>query len=245
MRWAWLSSVAVLSIGGFIGARSLQPAHSLPPAADKPPEAAAPITAPQEQEAPAALEPEIVRVAVDSAMTREEALADQSFPAHVVAQMELIDVQYYGFAGELRQGQIVVHRDLAEEVREIFEEIRESRFPIEMVVPIVRFGWCDDTSMAANNTSGFNYRPVGGTRRLSQHAYGRAIDLNPLQNPFLHPQRPSPGVYDPAHPGTLTWESPVVQAFVKRGWTWGGSWKVKDYHHFEKPESRSSTRRSR
>jgi hypothetical protein len=147
MRWAWLSSVAVLSIGGFIGARSLQPAHSLPPAADKPPEAAAPITAPQEQEAPAALEPEIVRVAVDSAMTREEALADQSFPAHVVAQMELIDVQYYGFAGELRQGQIVVHRDLAEEVREIFEEIRESRFPIEMVVPIVRFGWCEHVGL--------------------------------------------------------------------------------------------------
>jgi hypothetical protein len=95
-------------------------------------------------------------------------------------------------------------------------------------------------SMAANNTSAFNFRNVAGTRTLSQHAFGLAIDLNPLQNPMLvgsevHPLagaayvdrgRLRPGMITPA----------VVDLFALRGWQWGGDWeRPRDYHHFYKP----------
>ncbi len=120
-------------------------------------------------------------------------------------------------------------------MREIFEEIRESRFPLAKVVPIVRYGWSDERSVADNNTSGFNYRRVEGTRVFSRHATGRALDLNPLLNPYVGR---SSEPYRPEVKGTFTRESPVVQAFLRRGWKWGGLWKQKDYQHFEKPLGR-------
>jgi hypothetical protein len=172
---------------------------------------------------------------VDSALTLPEALGKNDFPPRVLKDQRLVTVRYYGFDGKLHQGQLVVHRDLEGEVREIFEEIRKSRFPLAKVVPIVRYGWSDDRSVADNNTSGFNYRRVEGTRVLSRHATGRAIDLNPLQNPYVgHSSEP----YRPEVRGTFTRESPVVKAFLRRGWKWGGLWKRKDYQHFEKPVAR-------
>jgi peptidoglycan L-alanyl-D-glutamate endopeptidase CwlK len=102
----------------------------------------------------------------------------------------------------------------------------------------VKYGWSDDESMAANNSSGFNYRYIAGTDKLSQHAYGRAIDINPLFNPYIRGDVVDPpgGVYDPSRPGTLVAGDAIVQAFEARGWTWGGRWDTrKDWHHFEKP----------
>ena len=115
------------------------------------------------------------------------------------------------------------------------------RFPIAGVVPIVRYGWSDEASMAADNSSAFNYRTIAGTDRLSRHALGRAVDINPRENPAVYPDgriAPAGAVYRPGSPGTFTDDHPVVCAFREKGWHWGGHFDhMRDYHHFEKPET--------
>lgn len=172
---------------------------------------------------------------VDSDMTLEQALDGSNGPEKILQRQKLVDVDYYGFDHKLHAGQILVDEDLAGEVKEIFKEIEKSRFPIAKVVPVCRYGWSDDQSMAADNTSGFNYRSIPESKRLSEHAFGRAIDLNPLENPFMDPHKMADYKYDPKAPGTLTATSPPTLAFLHHGWHWGGFWKHdKDYQHFEK-----------
>jgi hypothetical protein len=131
----------------------------------------------------------------------------------------------------------VVHRSIVDEVDAIFRELLEQRFPIFQITPVVAFDWDDDASMAANNTSAFNYRTIAGTNRLSTHASGRAIDINPLQNPYtqLNGVVVPPGArYDLSEPGTVTPD--IAQVFTAYGWRWGGHWRPRrDWQHFEKP----------
>jgi peptidoglycan LD-endopeptidase CwlK len=184
-------------------------------------------------EAPAQLEPD-----PPSLFTREEALVGSAAPPEILAQMALVEVDFLNFEGEVETGQLVVHESLADEVREIFGELLELRFPIEKIVPIVAYDWSDDDSMADNNTSAFNYRRAI-TGSMSHHAYGRAIDINPRLNPFVIGGRvlPPNARYDTQKPGTIV-DGPVVRAFEKRGWRWGGRFKNKDWQHFEKPARR-------
>jgi peptidoglycan L-alanyl-D-glutamate endopeptidase CwlK len=184
-------------------------------------------------------------------MNREEALAQNpAFPCprEILDRQVLVEVDFYDFDGDIAGGVIVVDRDLASDVSELFEQIFIEGFPIAAATPVadLQFEWDDDRSMAANNTSGFNYRPMtgsgsdgsgAGTSRLSAHARGRAIDINPLLNPYLKGKviRPEGAVYDPARPGTITADSFIVKFLKERGWTWGGDWaSLKDYQHFEK-----------
>ena len=169
-------------------------------------------------------------------MTLDEALQGSVAPPEILGNQTLLDVPFVGFDGENRSGQIVVARDLAAQVAAIFAEIRG--FPLGQVTPVVAFGWSDDASMEANNCSGFNYRRKVGKGTLSAHALGRAIDLNPLQNPYINGELTLPpgAIYDAARPGTLLADGIVVRAFERRGWIWGGRWtSLLDYHHFEKP----------
>lgn len=133
-----------------------------------------------------------------------------------------------------------MHGEVAKEVQEIFEKLLEVRFPIEQIIPVVAYGWDDDVSMAANNTSAFNYRFIFGTTRLSNHSYGRAIDINPVQNPYTQHNGivvPHDARYDLAQPGTITTE--IASLFTSYGWQWGGDWeKQKDWQHFEKPDAK-------
>lgn len=171
-------------------------------------------------------------------MTLEEALAGKEIPGDIRETLVLLDLEYSSFDGGLQLGQMVVYRELASEVREIFQEVAAASFPIEKMLPVSTFDWSDDASMAANNSSAFNYRLAVGKAKLSQHAYGRAIDINPLQNPYINGDLilPPDGVYNPDVSGTLLADGPVVAAFERRGWTWGGRWTtLKDWHHFEKP----------
>jgi peptidoglycan LD-endopeptidase CwlK len=192
-------------------------------------------------EAPIEPETKTVDVApiVDSDMKRIEALGKNDFPADIIGQMEVVKVDYLGFDGRDHVGQIVVHRDVAEDVIEIFKEIRAADFPIVKMVPIVAYRWNDQVSMGDQNSSGFNYRMtegpgVSGTI-LSKHSFGRAIDLNPYQNPFVGADGKSPHPYVPGEKGVLTGDSEVVKIFKRHGWKWGGDWKNgKDYQHFEK-----------
>jgi peptidoglycan L-alanyl-D-glutamate endopeptidase CwlK len=92
--------------------------------------------------------------------------------------------------------------------------------------------------MAADNSSAFNYRLIAGTDRLSRHALGRAVDINPRENPAIYPDGrivPAGAVRRPGKPGTFTEDHPVVRAFREKGWRWGGDFThLRDYHHFEK-----------
>ncbi|MHB8710513.1 MAG: M15 family metallopeptidase [Minisyncoccota bacterium] len=169
-------------------------------------------------------------------MTLEEALAGKEIPDEIRKTLALVNVPYVSFDAHMREGQIVVHRELAEEVQEIFKELLEMRFPIAQITPVTAYAWDDSISMAANNSSAFNHRLIFGTDRLSNHSYGRAIDINPMQNPYM--QRDGvvvpPGArYDPTQPGTITNE--IASLFKSRGWQWGGDWQDrKDWQHFEK-----------
>ncbi len=183
---------------------------------------------------------------IDSRMTREEAFdgLDETCPADIRARQKVVTVTYYSFDRKVHEGQLVIDSEVADDVRTVFEVALRERFPISSVIPISdkRFRkngrWDDDLSMAANNTSAFNYRVITGGTRLSKHAYGRAIDINPFLNPYIKGTTilPPGSAYDPNIAGTLTADHPIVRTFVGLGWEWGGDWtSLKDYQHFEKP----------
>ncbi len=165
-------------------------------------------------------------------------------PPELFGQLIAIPVRFAAFWSGVRtrvrgKGIIEVHRDLADDVEELFQFILDEQFPLSSVIPIARFDWNDERSMSANNTSGFNCRMIVGTKRLSKHAFGRAIDINPWLNPCIQDgiAQPLGAVYDPSRSGTLTADSRVTKFLKARGWTWGGDWtSLKDYQHFEKPE---------
>lgn len=178
-----------------------------------------------------------VEILIDADYTLDEALEGIDIPGWIRNELTLVNVEYYSFDDKLHRGQIVIHKELAKDIEEVFELIKEKRFPVAKVIPIVKYNWSDEKSMLDNNTSAFNYRVVKGTNRLSNHAYGRAIDINPFQNPYIRNNYISPkgSSYNPNKPGTITKDSFLVKEFKKRGWTWGGDWKtLKDYQHFEK-----------
>lgn len=157
-------------------------------------------------------------------------------------QLRRVDVDYLGFDGQSHRGELIVHEDLVEDVEAIFEELRRLRYPIAKMRTVDHYPAADDElSMRDNNSSAFNCRTIPGTGRWSQHVYGRAIDLNPLLNPYVG----RTGAFQPGNagpyldrrrrdPGLLHDGDPAVRAFTNRGWAWGGYWRtVKDYQHFE------------
>lgn len=153
--------------------------------------------------------------------------------------LRLLTVTHWGYDGAEHEGRIVVHERHADAVVEVFRKIHEARFPIERMVPISEYGGDDGASMRANNTSGFNCRFVAGTTRVSEHALGQAIDVNPLHNPYVRG-----GSIDPpegarwadrtlGEPGMILPDDPVVRAFAEAGWAWGGAWRTgQDHQHF-------------
>ena len=174
---------------------------------------------------------------IDADYTFEEALQGITIPVSVRNKLELLTVYYFSFDGLLHQGQIVVNKKIAADVKEIFEFIEKIKFPIEKVIPMVKYNWSDEMAMEDNNTSCFNYRFVSGTKILSMHANGLAIDINPRQNPYIKHNTNSPAgsSYRSGVTGTIEPHSDLVKEFKKRGWIWGGDWRsLKDYQHFEK-----------
>ena len=179
---------------------------------------------------------------IDSKLTTEEALRPNPnfFIAPEVFERQIVlPVVYTSFDSKYYQGQIVVDKDLEKDVKDFFNFLLKQNFPLYKVVPVAdkRFNFDDALSMALNNSSGFNPRAIAGTKRPSNHAYGRAIDINPFQNPYIRSGQiePKGAIYNIEQPGTLTVESPVVKFLKKRGWNWGGDYNdLKDYHHFEK-----------
>jgi len=177
-------------------------------------------------------------IIIDSAMSFAEAIEGSTAPLEIIDSLSMIDVYYCSFDGLRHQGQILVDAKLEDDIYEIFELIDRLRFPVGKVIPIVSYRWEDNDSMADNNSSAFNFRVIADTNKLSLHSFGRAVDINPLQNPVIYPNgiiAPAGAVYRPGDSGTFSANHPVVDEFIKRGWHWGGNFnQPKDYHHFEK-----------
>lgn len=158
-----------------------------------------------------------------------------------LSQLRDVSVTYFDFAGQPREGSLVVRADRAADTAAVFGRLYATRYPIQRIRPIEAYRGSDDASMAANNTSAFNCRPVVGGSGYSRHAYGTAIDLNPVQNPYVRGSQVLPPAgraalnRDDPHPAVLRADSVAVREFTARGWTWGGRWNsLKDYQHFEK-----------
>lgn len=155
-------------------------------------------------------------------------------------ELRLLVVDHWGFDGRSERGELVVHADHAADVVEVFRTLFEQRFPIQRMRLVDEYGGDDERSMAANNSSGFNCRLVAGGDRWSEHAYGRAVDVNPVQNPYVSPGGAVLPPAGRAHldrsravKGMIRPGDDVVRAFASIGWSWGGNWSsAKDYQHF-------------
>jgi len=152
------------------------------------------------------------------------------------SQLRALRVSYWGFDGKPHEGSIVIARRVAPEIVSVFRQLWTAHFPIRRLQPVSAYRGSDDASMAADNTSGFNCRFVGGTSRWSMHAYGEAIDVNPVENPYVQGSRYSPPagrpyiVRTPYRKGMAVADGVVVRAFASVGWKWGASFG--DYQHF-------------
>lgn len=177
-------------------------------------------------------------IIIDSNMTFAEATKGTEAPKPLLDSLRLLDVEYYSFDKKLHKGQILVHKLIKDEVIIFFDKAKSIRFPIHSVIPIVKFGWSDEKSMAANNSSAFNFRKVEGSDKLSNHAYGLAIDINPFNNPVIYSNgriSPEGAVYNEDGEGVFTADHPLVKGMKRQGFRWGGDWNtLKDYHHFDK-----------
>lgn len=145
-----------------------------------------------------------------------------------------VEVKYLDFNNDVRYGTIEVHRKISREVIDIFDEIFNAGFKIEKINPISLYDYSDKESVLNNNTSGYNFRKIKGTNKLSSHSFGFAIDINPKQNPYVHPKAFNFFTYDPLELGAIIEDSKIVDIFKSRNWTWGGDWKYPDYQHFQK-----------
>ncbi len=164
--------------------------------------------------------------------------------------LRYLSIPHYDFNDNVVTGHLVVHKDLAEEVLDIFAELFDAKYPIERMELIDKYDADDFTSIEYNNTSAFNYRVVStGTGRLSKHAYGCAIDINPQMNPYVY--KNGTGAHENAREywqrDVTKWtreidrrafignDTEIYRIFKKFGWTWGGDWtSAYDYQHFEK-----------
>jgi hypothetical protein len=156
-----------------------------------------------------------------------------------LADLRLLKADHWGFDRRVHRGELVVHRDQARRVLGVLERLFRAGYPIRRMRLVDDYRADDDRSMAANNTSAFNCRPVAGTSRWSEHAYGRAIDVNPVHNPYVAGRHVSPPAGRPyanrarRAPGMIHAGDAVVRAFAAAGWAWGGNWRsARDYQHF-------------
>jgi poly-gamma-glutamate synthesis protein (capsule biosynthesis protein) len=155
-------------------------------------------------------------------------------------ELRLLRVDHWGLDGRVHRGELIVHRDHARRILGVLKQLFQARYPIQRLRLVDAYRADDDRSMAANNTSGFNCRRVSGSRSWSEHAFGRAIDLNPLRNPYVTPGgRVSPPAGRPyanrarRAAGMVHAGDAVVRAFAAAGWRWGGTWSgSRDYQHF-------------
>ena len=172
----------------------------------------------------------------------------KSFKANCTTPREdlrYLRVLHYNKDREVLEGELICHKDIADDLLVIFQELYKAAYPIERMVLIDEYDADDEASMRANNTSAFNFRYASGMNRLSSHSKGMAIDINPLYNPLVK-ERGGRTLFYPSNadayvdrtkyfPYKIEKEDLCVRLFKKYGFSWGGDWRSsKDYQHFEK-----------
>lgn len=164
-----------------------------------------------------------------------------------LSDLRYLTVSYIDFEGNAETGELICNKRLSEDMLAVFKELYEAGYPIEKIRLADEYGGDDDRIMADNNTSCFNYRTVAGTDTVSLHGFGRAVDINPLYNPYIAGGRVMPEKALPYADRTKAFEHKIdkddicYRIFTAHGWKWGGEWKnSKDYQHFYKPESKTA-----
>ncbi len=163
-----------------------------------------------------------------------------------LSSLRYLQMTYRGFDGRDHSGKMIVHANVANEVTQIFGELYRSGYPIRKMRLVSRYQANDHASIEADNTSAFNCRAVTGGTKWSNHSYGTAIDINPLENPYISrsghiAHRASLKYRKRAHIGphprsVIVRGDTIIRVFKNKGWRWGGDWRrVKDYQHFDKP----------
>ena len=156
-------------------------------------------------------------------------------------QLRYLRLSYCDFDGNTQTGELICNAKIADDLVAIFRELYRAGYPIRSIRLIDDFGGSDDASMEADNTSCFNYRPVAGGGHLSNHAFGLAIDVNPLENPYIKGSKILPPTGEPFvdrskdFPHKIDKEDLCYKLFLAHGFEWGGDWhSLKDYQHFKK-----------
>lgn len=167
-------------------------------------------------------------------------------PAITLDQLRYVHILHYDFEGNSVEGELICNALIAQDLVEIFYELHRNEYMLEKVLLIDEYNADDTASMEDNNTSCFNYRVVEGTQTLSRHAYGLAVDINPLYNPYITYEKDGTEIVSPA--AALDYadrsarfaykiddEDLCYKLFTSHGFTWGGNWnQSKDYQHFQK-----------
>lgn len=159
--------------------------------------------------------------------------------------LRYLKLLYYGFDNEVHVGEMIVNKSIAGDVVQIFRELYEVKYQIEKIQLVDDYNADDNESMAANNTSAFNFRYIDGTTTYSNHAKGLALDINPLYNPYVRTRNGVREVLPVSgeeyadrsleNRYYIKKDDLCYQIFTKYGFTWGGEWeKSKDYQHFER-----------
>ncbi len=160
-----------------------------------------------------------------------------------ISDLRYLHILHRNSEGETMLGELICNKIIASDLLEIFKELFEAGYPIERMVLASEYDGDDERSMMANNTSCFNSRNIAGSTKPSYHAFGMAVDINPLYNPYIKKRNgevvrilPQSAKYPvPASPYRIEKGDLCHRLFIAHGFTWGGSWRtVKDYQHFEK-----------
>lgn len=192
---------------------------------------------------------ELARLFYDTGITREvlARIDGVSYKDNIsLDELRYVRVLYMGTDGNSHVGELIVNQSIVTDIEDIMQELYWNNYPIEQMVLVDNYNGDDEASMNANNTSAFNCRKVDGSSKMSKHADGLAIDVNPLYNPYCKTMADGSVKCEPeAGRGYLDRSQEIpykidesdlcYQLFVEHGFTWGGSWSgVKDYQHFEK-----------
>lgn len=162
-------------------------------------------------------------------------------------ELRYLHVLHVGFDGQIKEGELVVNKAIADDVLAIIEELYQADYPIEKVCLVDEYDADDEASMRDNNSSAFNFRFISHTTKISKHGLGMAVDINPLYNPYVKTVNGEESI-EPANaaayvdrrgdfPYKIDHEDLCYKLFTRYGFTWGGDWEhSKDYQHFEKSE---------
>lgn len=154
------------------------------------------------------------------------------------SDLRYLTLLYINEKGEKCNGEMICNKAIADDLISIFRELYRQQYPIHSIRLVDEYDADDEKSMEANNTSCFNYRGITSGARLSKHAHGMAIDINPLWNPCIHVSGKHAGLIEPKtakRTHKINRNDPCYKLFIKHGFRWGGAWKsIKDYQHFER-----------